>query len=245
MPGVCPPSVRSSTPLVAVLALAPIGASVPIKSPAARHIGQEGPTGSDVVGPADRASSASGTSSGSTRGTAGRPLPAPTRAKVEQVVRQFQDTNQTPGVLVGIWSPQGNLRRGDRRLRSRDRGAARAGHAVQDRQPDQDVHGQPRPAARRRGQGVARRPHLQVGGGRAQRRPDHDPTAPQPHERSRRRLHRRRRSKGRCSPAAPWTSCSPRRRSSRRSRRRREVVVQQLRLQPARAGRGAGRRART
>jgi D-alanyl-D-alanine carboxypeptidase len=35
------------------------------------------------------------------------PLDAPTQAKLEQIVRQFQDTNHTPGVLVGIWSPKG------------------------------------------------------------------------------------------------------------------------------------------
>src|SRR5262249_36386762 len=37
------------------------------------------------------------------------PLPAATRAKVERIVRQFQDTNHTPGVLVGIWSPKGTF----------------------------------------------------------------------------------------------------------------------------------------
>jgi D-alanyl-D-alanine carboxypeptidase len=31
-----------------------------------------------------------------------------TLAKVEHTVRRFQRTNQTPGVLVGIWSPQGS-----------------------------------------------------------------------------------------------------------------------------------------
>jgi D-alanyl-D-alanine carboxypeptidase len=37
------------------------------------------------------------------------PLPAPTRAKVERIVRQFYDTNHTAGVLVGIWSPKGTF----------------------------------------------------------------------------------------------------------------------------------------
>jgi D-alanyl-D-alanine carboxypeptidase len=37
------------------------------------------------------------------------PLPARTRAEVMRTVRQFQDTNHTPGVLVGIWSPKGNF----------------------------------------------------------------------------------------------------------------------------------------
>jgi D-alanyl-D-alanine carboxypeptidase len=37
------------------------------------------------------------------------PLPAPTRAKVERIVRQVQGTNNSPGVLVGIWSPKGTF----------------------------------------------------------------------------------------------------------------------------------------
>jgi len=41
--------------------------------------------------------------------TAKGPLPARTRAKVEQTVRQFKDTTHTPGVLVGIWSPKGTF----------------------------------------------------------------------------------------------------------------------------------------
>jgi D-alanyl-D-alanine carboxypeptidase len=43
----------------------------------------------------------------SVTGTASGPLPASMQAKVEQIVRQFQDTNHTPGVMVGIWSPLG------------------------------------------------------------------------------------------------------------------------------------------
>src|SRR5829696_1265538 len=46
---------------------------------------------------------------GSSGGTASRPLNAPTRAKVEQTIRRFQDANKTPGVLVGIWSPRGTF----------------------------------------------------------------------------------------------------------------------------------------
>jgi D-alanyl-D-alanine carboxypeptidase len=37
------------------------------------------------------------------------PLDASTQAKVQQIVRQFQETNRTPGVLVGIWSPRGTF----------------------------------------------------------------------------------------------------------------------------------------
>ncbi|MFD5412412.1 serine hydrolase domain-containing protein [Streptomyces nojiriensis] len=39
----------------------------------------------------------------------GAALDAPTEAKVRQIVRRFQDTNRTPGVLVGIWSPKGTF----------------------------------------------------------------------------------------------------------------------------------------
>ena len=34
---------------------------------------------------------------------------AATLARLQQVVRQFKDTNHTPGVLVGIWSPKGTF----------------------------------------------------------------------------------------------------------------------------------------
>ncbi|MGW7287335.1 serine hydrolase domain-containing protein [Streptomyces sp. NPDC054847] len=44
-------------------------------------------------------------SSGSDSGA----LDAPTAAKVKEIVRRFQDTNRTPGVLVGIWSPKGTF----------------------------------------------------------------------------------------------------------------------------------------
>ncbi|MFJ5806441.1 serine hydrolase domain-containing protein [Streptomyces sp. NPDC093093] len=36
-------------------------------------------------------------------------LDARTEAKVKQIVRRFKDTNRTPGVLVGIWSPKGTF----------------------------------------------------------------------------------------------------------------------------------------
>ncbi|CAM5425700.1 D-aminopeptidase [Streptomyces avidinii] len=43
----------------------------------------------------------------------GAALDAPTEAKVKfkvkEIVRRFQDTNRTPGVLVGIWSPKGTF----------------------------------------------------------------------------------------------------------------------------------------
>jgi D-alanyl-D-alanine carboxypeptidase len=54
-------------------------------------------------------SSGSETAARSGARTAKGPLPAQTRAKVEQIVRQFQDVNRTPGVLVGIWSPKGTF----------------------------------------------------------------------------------------------------------------------------------------
>jgi D-alanyl-D-alanine carboxypeptidase len=42
-------------------------------------------------------------------GSDNRALDPPTEAKVKQIVRRFQDTNRTPGVLVGVWSPRGNF----------------------------------------------------------------------------------------------------------------------------------------
>jgi D-alanyl-D-alanine carboxypeptidase len=46
---------------------------------------------------------------GSVSGAASDRLSSSTRAKVEQIVGQFKDTNQTPGALVGIWSPKGDF----------------------------------------------------------------------------------------------------------------------------------------
>ena len=37
------------------------------------------------------------------------PLDASTQAKVQEIVHRFQETNQTPGVLVAIWSPRGRF----------------------------------------------------------------------------------------------------------------------------------------
>ena len=37
------------------------------------------------------------------------PLPPQTLARVRQIVRQFRETNRTPGVLIGIWSPKGTF----------------------------------------------------------------------------------------------------------------------------------------
>ncbi len=54
-------------------------------------------------------SAAASTPSGSTGGTAGGSLPASTLAKVKKTIRQFQDVNHTPGVLIGIWSPKGTF----------------------------------------------------------------------------------------------------------------------------------------
>ncbi len=41
--------------------------------------------------------------------SADRSLDPPTLAEVQRIVARFQDTNHTPGVLVGIWSPEGNF----------------------------------------------------------------------------------------------------------------------------------------
>ncbi|MGD9986985.1 serine hydrolase domain-containing protein [Pseudonocardia sp.] len=40
---------------------------------------------------------------------AGRSLDRATLAEVQRIIARFQDTNHTPGVLVGIWSPKGNF----------------------------------------------------------------------------------------------------------------------------------------
>ena len=54
-------------------------------------------------------SAAATTPSASTKGSAGELVPASTLAKLQKTTRQFQDTNHTPGVLVGIWSPKGTF----------------------------------------------------------------------------------------------------------------------------------------
>ena len=46
---------------------------------------------------------------GSDEDTASGPLPAQTEAQVREIVRIFQETNNTPGVLIGIWSPEGTF----------------------------------------------------------------------------------------------------------------------------------------
>lgn len=53
--------------------------------------------------------SSGSTTSASGTGPSSGPLDQPTRAKVQQTIRRFQDTNHTPGVLVGIWSPKGTF----------------------------------------------------------------------------------------------------------------------------------------
>jgi D-alanyl-D-alanine carboxypeptidase len=41
--------------------------------------------------------------------TASGPLPARTQAKLQRIVRRFQETNRTPGVVVAIWTPSGRF----------------------------------------------------------------------------------------------------------------------------------------
>ncbi len=53
--------------------------------------------------------SISSASAGSGAATADGPLDPPTLVRVQQTIRVFQDTNRTPGVLVGIWSPRGTF----------------------------------------------------------------------------------------------------------------------------------------
>jgi D-alanyl-D-alanine carboxypeptidase len=40
--------------------------------------------------------------------TAAVAFDAATRQRLNEVVRVFQDTNMTPGVIIGVWSPQGD-----------------------------------------------------------------------------------------------------------------------------------------
>ena len=55
------------------------------------------------------------TASRSGGGSASDPLDASTQAEVEQIVRQFQDTNNTPGVLGRHLEPKRDLRQRDGR----------------------------------------------------------------------------------------------------------------------------------
>jgi len=57
--------------------------------------------------PSAYAGSGGSTAARSDGRTASGPLDARTRTKVQRIVRRFEDTNKTPGVLVGIWSPRG------------------------------------------------------------------------------------------------------------------------------------------
>ena len=62
-------------------------------------LGGAGPSGSS------EASAASQSGGHTARG----PLPARTQAKVRHILYRFRDTNRTPGVLIGIWSPRGKF----------------------------------------------------------------------------------------------------------------------------------------
>jgi D-alanyl-D-alanine carboxypeptidase len=64
--------------------------------------------GSSVANSAPQPSETS-TASGSSGSTAAGALDAATLAKVKRVVQQFKNTNHTPGVLAGIWSPRGTF----------------------------------------------------------------------------------------------------------------------------------------
>ena len=50
-----------------------------------------------------------GAASAPDRGAINRHLDASTLARVQRTVLQFKETNHTPGVLVGIWSPKGTF----------------------------------------------------------------------------------------------------------------------------------------
>ena len=55
------------------------------------------------------ASNGGGAASAPDRGAISRHLDPSTLAKVQRTVLQFKETNHTPGVLVGIWSPRGTF----------------------------------------------------------------------------------------------------------------------------------------
>ena len=54
-------------------------------------------------------SSGASTAAASAASSSSTSFDAATLARLHQVVRQFKDTNHTPGVLVGIWSPKGTF----------------------------------------------------------------------------------------------------------------------------------------
>ena len=58
--------------------------------------------GSDTPGASTSATTAAGGG-----GRASGPFDAVTVNRLDGLVRQFQEVNQTPGVLIGVWSPQG------------------------------------------------------------------------------------------------------------------------------------------
>ncbi len=75
----------------------------------ARWIGMIGALALTGVLLAACGSSSAATGSPAGGGAVSRPLDPSTLAKVRQTVRQFQNTNRSPGVLVGIWSPKGTF----------------------------------------------------------------------------------------------------------------------------------------
>src|SRR5690242_14084220 len=68
-----------------------------------RRIGAVALVGAFLVGASACGSNGRSAASPSGEQTASGPLPARIATKVRQTVRQFQDSNHTPGVLVGIW----------------------------------------------------------------------------------------------------------------------------------------------
>ena len=163
-------------------------------------------------------------------------------AKVQEIVRRFQDTNHTPGVLIGIWSPKGTF-------------VSATGVADLATGEPLNTDMQFKIASQTKtftanlilqlvGEGkISLDDHISKWiAGVPNGRPDHHPRAPQPHQRPRGRLL----SPG--HPSAPgyrlYRRLPAHDRGDGASGRgaRHEVVLQQLRLQPARASGGAGHR---
>ena len=120
-------------------------------------------------------SSGSDTAARSRALTAGGPLPARTEIKLRQIVRRFQTTNRTPGVLVGIWSPKGTFISATGVADLATRRPLKAD--MQFKIASQTKTFTANLILQLVGEGkiVPRRPHLQVDRRGAQWRPDHDP----------------------------------------------------------------------
>ena len=93
----------------------------------------------------------------SNESTGSGPLPAQTEAKVQEIVDGFQETNQTPGVLIAIWSPRGRFVQRDLAspISSQGGGPLNADMQFKIASQTRDVHRQPHPTVGRGGEDLA------------------------------------------------------------------------------------------